>query len=112
MGNSGTGNTAGVEGTHGQLCTRFTNGLCRNNTDGFADIHALTGSQVASVALGANAVHRIALQYRAYLDLFNFGRHDGVGHFFRNNFVATCQQFTRGRMQHILKAGTANNTIL
>ena len=28
-----------VEGTHGQLGTRLTNGLSSNNTDGFADIN-------------------------------------------------------------------------
>ena len=28
--------TAGVEGTHGKLSTRFADGLCRDNADGFA----------------------------------------------------------------------------
>src|SRR5699024_5810788 len=31
-------NTAGMEGTHGKLCTRLTDGLCCNDTDSLSDL--------------------------------------------------------------------------
>ena len=35
------GNTAGVECTHGQLCTRLTDGLCGNDTNSLSDLYRL-----------------------------------------------------------------------
>ena len=44
-----TGYSTGMERTHGQLCTRFTDGLCGNNTNCFADLYSLTGRQVGAI---------------------------------------------------------------
>ena len=46
-----TGNAARVERTHGQLCTRLTDGLCRDDADCLTDLNRLTGCHVGTVAL-------------------------------------------------------------
>src|SRR5699024_1128616 len=48
------GNTSGMEGTHGKLCTRLTDGLCRDNSDSLSDLNALACRHVGSVALRAD----------------------------------------------------------
>ena len=63
------GNTAGVECSHGQLRTGLTDGLSRDDTDGFADLDRLAGSHVGAVALDADAVLGTAGEDRADLDL-------------------------------------------
>ena len=55
-GSSTRSGTTDVEGTHGQLGTRFTNRLGSNHADGFAGIHQLTARQVAAVTLCTQAV--------------------------------------------------------
>src|SRR3990167_1515639 len=51
-----TSGTTDVEGTHGQLGTRLTDRLGSDNADRFTDVDLVTTSQVAAVALGADAV--------------------------------------------------------
>src|SRR3990167_3321965 len=58
--------TTDVEGTHGQLGARLTNRLGRDHTNGFADVDLVTTSQVATVALGANAVAGFAADRRTH----------------------------------------------
>ena len=60
-----TGNTACVESTHGQLCARFTDGLCGNNADCFPGIGRKSGSQIDAVAACADAGSRFTGQNRA-----------------------------------------------
>src|SRR5690606_5738274 len=55
--------TPDVEGTHGQLGTRLTARLGRDNTDRLTDIDLMTTCQAASVAGGAHAVAAFA-RYR------------------------------------------------
>ena len=47
-----------MEGSHGKLCTRLANGLCRDNTNSLAHLYRLSGRHVSSVALRAHAVMR------------------------------------------------------
>ena len=51
-----TGNTTGMECTHGQLCTGLTDGLGSNNTDSLTDLNGLTRSHVSAVALSADTI--------------------------------------------------------
>ena len=46
--------TTDVERTHGQLGTRLTDGLSRDNANRLTDVHLVTTSQVTAVALGAD----------------------------------------------------------
>ncbi len=48
------GHAAGMEGTHGQLGTGLTDGLCGDDTDSLAHLYRLAGSHVGAVALGAH----------------------------------------------------------
>ena len=50
------GDTAGVEGSHGQLGTRLADGLGRDDTDRLAHRDRLAVGQVGAVALVADAV--------------------------------------------------------
>ena len=46
-----TSNTTGMESTHCQLCTRFTDGLSGDNTDSFTHLNNLTSCHVGTVTL-------------------------------------------------------------
>ena len=50
------GHTAGMERTHGQLGTRLTDGLCRDDSDCLAYLYHFAGRHVRAVALRADAV--------------------------------------------------------
>src|SRR5690606_25353186 len=67
VGSRGTARgTTDVEGTHGQLGTRLTDRLGGDDADSFTDVHLVTASQVATVALGADAVAGFAADRRTH----------------------------------------------
>ena len=47
--------TTYVEGTEGQLCTRLTDRLCGNDTNGITTLRHVAGSKVLAIALRAHA---------------------------------------------------------
>ena len=49
-------NTAGMEGSHRKLCTRFTDRLSGDDADCFTDGDRLAGCKVRAVALDAGTV--------------------------------------------------------
>ncbi|RML80683.1 hypothetical protein ALQ89_06468 [Pseudomonas amygdali pv. tabaci] len=57
--------TTNVERTHCQLGTRLTDRLCSDYADSFTDVNLVTASQVATVALGTDAVARFTADWRA-----------------------------------------------
>ena len=48
--------TTNMEGTHGQLSSRLTNGLSSNNTYCFTNIDSMAARQIASVTLRTNTI--------------------------------------------------------
>ena len=48
------GHAARMERTHGKLCTRLTDGLCRDDTDSLAHLYRLACRHVGAVTLGAH----------------------------------------------------------
>src|SRR5699024_5765553 len=54
-----TCNPASVECTHGKLCTRFTDGLCCNNSYRFADFYISACRHVTSVTVLTYNMFRI-----------------------------------------------------
>src|SRR5699024_294738 len=70
-----------VEGTHGQLGTRLTNGLSSNNTDCFADIDQLARSHGLAVARRTDAGWGLTSQNRADLDLWDASLNQLVSEF-------------------------------
>ena len=60
-----------MEGTERQLRTRLADGLRRDDTDGFAQIHHLHGGQIAAVAHAAQAALRFTGEHGTDLDRFD-----------------------------------------
>ncbi len=73
-----------MECSHGQLSARLTDGLRRDDTHRFTQLHQTTRREVASVALGANAALGLARENRTNLDLVDAGLFDLLRHFFRD----------------------------
>lgn len=61
LGDIVTGNTAGMERTHGELSTRLTDGLSSNNTDCLANLDLSMVSQIAPIALNADTKLRLTV---------------------------------------------------
>ena len=110
--------TAGMEGTHRQLCTGFTDGLCGDNADRFADGDRLAGSQVRAVALNADAVLGFASKQRTNLDAAVVRIFAGIDHIrnffsgiFGHHFVFGVNQLAGGLINEILQQITAGQAL-
>src|SRR5690606_37632701 len=58
-----------VEGTECKLCTRFTDRLCRDDTDGLTRLYHVSGSEVSSVAFRTTTDLRLTSEQRADFNL-------------------------------------------
>ena len=65
------GNTAGMEGTHGKLCTGLADRLSRDDTYGLAHLYRLACSHVRAVALRADAHFTFTCKNGTDLHLIN-----------------------------------------
>ena len=72
IGSDVTRSTPGVEGTEGQLSTRFTDGLGSDNADSFTLLNHAAGSQVTAITLRTNTLLRFTSQYRADFHAFDW----------------------------------------
>src|SRR5690606_16307610 len=63
------GRTTDVEGTHGQLGTRLANRLRGDDAHRLAGVYHRAAAEVTAIALGAQAVARLARERRTHLDL-------------------------------------------
>ncbi len=89
--------TTDVEGTHGQLGSRFTDGLCCNNADGFTLVDHMTTCQITSIAVGAYTITGFAGNRRTHHDFVNRQR---------INLLDPCLiQEGSGRNQHFIATG-------
>src|ERR1700674_717049 len=79
--------TADVEGTHGELGSRFTDGLGSDDSGGFAKFHEAARSQVAAVAHNADAALGLASEHGADFHPFDTGSLNRAGKFFRDLLV-------------------------
>ena len=86
------GHTTGVEGTHRELRSGFTDRLCGDRANGFANVDELAGGQRAAVALGARAGVRFTREDRADLDRVDAG--------FDQTSDLDVAEVTSGRNQH------------
>ena len=64
-----TGNTTGMERTHGQLCTRFTDRLSCNDSDSLTNLYRLTGCHVGTITFCTYTIMRSAGQNSTDLNL-------------------------------------------
>ena len=106
-GNSCTASsTTDVERTHGQLSTRFTNGLGGDNTD------SLTGvNQVAAVALGAKTVACFAGKRSTDLDFVNAELRDEFDVVFFEQMTGRKDFFLGIRVDNRISRHAAQNTV-
>ena len=74
-----TCNSSGMERTHGQLCTRLTDGLGRDDTDCLSHLYRLTGSHVGTVAFCTASHLWLTGQHRPDLDLCKTCIDNGLG---------------------------------
>ena len=75
--------TTDMEGSHGQLRTRFTDGLGGNNADCFTDIDKMTVGKIPTIAHGTDAMLGLAGENGADIDPFDTGAVNS----FRQGFV-------------------------
>ena len=80
-------NTTGVEGTHGELGARFTNGLGGNRADGEAFFDQAIVRHVHAVALGTHTTRGVTGEHRTHEDLINTQGFDGSRNLGRDQFV-------------------------
>ena len=102
--------TACMECTHRQLCTRFADGLGCNNTYRFTDFYMASRSQVTAVAFCTNAVLGLAgkngTDTERIIVLFDFCRL-----VIRDFFILFHDDFSCFGIQYIFYRTTAGNTI-
>src|SRR5690606_3510030 len=104
--------TTDVEGTHGQLGTRFTDGLGSDNTYRFTHVHLVTTGQITTVTLGTDAVTGLTGNRRAHPD-FVYTR--ALNHF-DGLLVEQCARRNNGvvlvsRREHITSRHTTQNPV-
>ncbi len=104
--------TTGVECTEGQLCTRLTDSLSSDDTDGLAELYHTLGGKVASVTLHADTVLALASEHRTYLDTLDGRVFDGLGHGLCDFLTGGNEQFACHRMDDIVYGNTAENTLI
>ena len=88
---AGGSDAAGMEGTHGQLGTRLTDRLRRDDADRLADADRLTVGQVCAVALGADTLLGLAVEDGADLDLGDASVHNLLRGLLVDHLFSGCQ---------------------
>src|SRR5581483_3581298 len=79
--------TTDVKGTHGELRAGLADGLRGDDAGGFAEFDQAAGSEVASVAQGADTALGFAGEHRANLDALHAGGLNLNGQLFRDFLV-------------------------
>ena len=105
------GNTADVEGPHGQLCARLANRLCRDNADGLTGVDLGSARQVTTVTLCTDPVLGLTCQRRPDLEGCHIGIVDHIGQTLVDQRVALGQNLARCRVKHVLSRDPAQNTL-
>ena len=119
------GNTTNVERTHGQLSTRFTDRLSRDDSNRHAFFDHVTGRHIHSVAAATNSQRRFARHWATNLDLFKahffdlgcnvridhlvLANHDFVGHRI-HNVLTRDTTIDRRRQANLDLLTSINNT--
>ena len=106
----GTGNAARVERSHGQLCTRLTDGLCGDDAYSLTLLHESARGHVLAVALSAetclgSACHGGSDHYGLDAALF-----DLVCHVIRDVLVGSQNDFARSRIDYVFARVSARDT--
>ena len=103
--------TTKVERTHGQLGTRFTDGLSRDDTDGIAMFRQITSGQIAAIAFATDTAFAFAGQHGTDEHLVDTHRHDAFRQFSRDFLSGRDQHFASSRVVDVFGAETADDTV-
>ena len=103
--------TAGVERSHRQLRTGFTDGLCGNDTDRLTDIDRLAGCKVRAVAMCADTVFGMALNDCTDINLLDSCRDNSVCLFLADHFVVTDNNLTGCGIHDLADCISAHDTV-
>ena len=112
MGDIGRSHTTGVEDSHGELGTRFTDGLSGHDTDGLAKFDEVTGGHVKTIAVLADAILGLAGEERTDLDFGDAFFDDSLGVFFGDEGVALHKDLTGLRGDDVMHGVTSDKTVL
>ena len=103
--------TTDVEGAHRQLRAGLADGLGGDDTDGFAGIDQAATTQVAAVALGAQAKAGGTGQRGADLDFIDAGGFEFVKQIFVEKHAGLDDHRAVFRVHHIFDHGAAEYTV-
>ncbi len=109
---TGTGHTTGVECTHGQLGTRFTDGLRSHDADRFTHFDVLARGHVPAIALPADALGGFACEGRADVQTLDACIDDLLRNGIVDELVALDDDLPGFGIQHILLGVTSGQTVL
>src|SRR5262249_5356485 len=106
------GRAADVEGAHGELGPRLTDGLGRDDADGFAQLGQAAGAEVAAVAHDADAALGVTGQGGANADTFQSGFFDLLRELLGNLGVGLGDDLAREQVTHVLGRHPAQDAVL
>lgn len=103
--------TTDVERTHGQLCTRFTDGLCRDNTDCFTLVDDVATRQVTTVAVRTYTKVGVTRYNRTYFNRVDRVLFQQVTPLFVQRRVARNEDISSTRLQNVFSSYTTQYAI-
>src|SRR5690606_33217787 len=103
--------TADVEGAHRELRAWLADRLGRNDADGLTDVDRRAACQIAAVALGADARHRLAGQHRTDANLLDLGSLDGLGLTLLDQLACGDDDLAGRWIDDVLSRRTAQDTV-
>ena len=106
------GHTTDVERTERQLRTRLADGLCGDDADDFAFLNHASRSQVAAVALRADAAARLAGQHRTDLHRLQRRFLDGFGDRLGDLLAGPADHLAGQRVDHVVQGHTSEDAVV
>ena len=103
--------TTDVERTHRQLCTRLTDGLCRDNADSLTFVDDVATCQVTTVAVRTYTKVGVAGYNGTYFDGVNGVLFQQIAPVLVQQRVAWNQNIRRTRLQNVFSSHTTQNAI-
>ena len=105
------GGTADMEGTHRELRARLADRLRGDDSDRLAQVDEMPAAEVASVALDADALARLAGEHRANLDPLDAGVFDFLDLVLVDHLVGLHQHFVGERIADVFERDAAEHAI-
>ena len=101
-----------MEGTHGQLGARLTDGLCCNHTDSFTDTYRCAVGQIAAVTVRTYTVFSFTGQHGTDTHRFNHGIFNLLGQLFVDHGACRCNFSAGDRITCSINQYTTENTFV